>query len=403
MARSALGRSSLFPALLAALLAFWPGAVHARSVAVHFFWAEGCPHCVREKAFLASLQAREPWIEIRSYEVVYDAANMELFQEAARVLGANAAGVPLTVVCDRAVTGWLGEEATGAQIEALAGRARSSGCTDVVAKLAAREAPSAVIPPGPGAPGAPSVLTLPFFGEIRAGELSLPLLTVAFAAVDGFNPCAMWVLLLLVGVLLGMDDRARMWILGGVFLLSSGVMYYAVLAAWMNVLLAAGHVRWLRTAIGLLALAGGTYSLREALAAPPEACPAAGARGRARTMDRLRKAAREPRLWLAAAGMALLAVTVNFVELVCSAGLPAVYTQVLALSGLPAWKHHALLGLYVAVFMLDDVAVFVAAMATLRLTGLSGRYSRASRVLGAVILLVAGGLLIFRPEWLMFG
>jgi hypothetical protein len=95
-------------------------------------------------------------------------------------------------------------------------------------------------------------------------------------------------------------------------------------------------------------------------------------------------------------------VGVNFIELLCSAGIPAVYTQVLAMTSMPAWQHYAWLGLYVLVFLLDDVLVFVIAMATLEVTGVTARYAHHAQLVGGVVLLAVGGLLVFRPEWLAF-
>lgn len=408
--------SFFFLAILGLSLAFMGRVEPARAegkVVVHLFWGEGCPHCVKEKAFLASLTARSPWIEVRAYEVVFDQSNMELFQAVARELGETTSGVPFAVVCGKSVVGWFGEGSTGLAIETLAGQARAPGCRDLVGELARRQASGTLAQPtpspgasqaeGPGVLGAPGTLHLPLIGELRTWDLSLPLLTVVFAAVDGFNPCAMWVLVFLIGLLLGMEDRVRMWILGGVFLLASAGMYYAVLAAWMNVLFALGYVRWLRAAVGLLALAGGAFSLREYFITPAGVCRVTESAGRRRVLERLRTLSRERRLWLAVAGVAALAVVVNFIELVCSAGLPAVYTQILALNDLPGWQYHALLALYIAVFLLDDAAIFIAAMVTLKVAGLSGRYSRASHLLGGAVLLTVGVLLLFKPEWLMFG
>lgn len=97
-----------------------------------------------------------------------------------------------------------------------------------------------------------------------------------------------------------------------------------------------------------------------------------------------------------------LAVAVNLIELLCSAGIPAAYTQVLALSGLSAAAYYGYLMLYISVFLLDDAIVFVAAMLTLQATGLAATYSRYSHLIGGVVLVGVGPLLIFRPEWLAF-
>jgi hypothetical protein len=158
-----------------------------------------------------------------------------------------------------------------------------------------------------------------------------------------------------------------------------------------------------RAAVGLVALGGGFYYLREYWRNPDAVCKVTAPEGRRRVLERLRGLAAERRFWVALAGILALAFAVNLVELLCSAGIPAVYTQVLALSELPAWQYYAYLALYLFVFMLDDLFVFVVAMKTLQVAGLTTRYVRFSHLAGGVVLLAIGALLLLRPELLMFG
>jgi hypothetical protein len=249
----------------------------------------------------------------------------------------------------------------------------------------------------------PPTVSVPFIGEIRTADLSLPVLTIALGALDGFNPCAMWVLVFLIGLLVGMQDRFRMWTLGAAFVAGSALVYFLFMAAWLNFLLFIGAVVWVRAAVGLVALGGGFYYLREYFQNPDAACKVTAPQARRRVFDSLRKLASERRFWLALAGVLALAFAVNLVELLCSAGIPAVYTQVLALSELPVWQYYAYLALYILVFMLDDLFVFVVAMKTLQIAGATTRYVRFSHLAGGVVLLVIGALLLLRPELLMFG
>ena len=105
----------------------------------------------------------------------------------------------------------------------------------------------------------------------------------------------------------------------------------------------------------------------------------------------------------ALAGIIALAVAVNLVELLCSAGLPVVFTQILALNNLPTWQYYAYLILYIFIFILDDLIVFILAMLTLKMTGLGNKYARYSHLIGGAVMVIVGLLLIFKPEWLMFG
>ena len=106
---------------------------------------------------------------------------------------------------------------------------------------------------------------------------------------------------------------------------------------------------------------------------------------------------------MALVGIIVLAVVVNLVELVCSAGLPAVYTQVLTMTALPTWQYYLYLVFYVSVFMIDDVVVFVGAMVTLRANGMQGKYSRYSHFVGGILMIAIGLLMILAPEILAFG
>jgi hypothetical protein len=113
--------------------------------------------------------------------------------------------------------------------------------------------------------------------------------------------------------------------------------------------------------------------------------------------------AQRPGLLASMLGIAALAVAVNLVDLLCSAGVPAIYTEVLTQSRLPLWQYYAYLALYILVFMADDLLVFVTAMTTLTLTGLGQGYVRISSLIGGVVLTAVGALLLLRPEWLSFG
>jgi hypothetical protein len=117
--------------------------------------------------------------------------------------------------------------------------------------------------------------------------------------------------------------------------------------------------------------------------------------------DALRALALEKRFALALVGIVLVAVAVNLVELICSAGIPAVYAQILALSELPRWQYYAYLGLYVLVFMLDDALVLVLTLGAITLAGVGPGVTRWSNRLGGAVLLLLGILLLFRPDMLV--
>ena len=378
-------------------------------VELHLFWRVGCQHCENEKAFLAGLQAREPRLRVRSYEVLQDGSGRELFRRVGERLGVQVGSVPLAVVGDTVFIGFLDESATGRRIEARVAECLASPCPDSVKPLALAvagfeaQAPAAERRAATTGPALPEAVRLPLLGEVRTANLSLPVLTLLLAAVDGFNPCAMWVLVFLLGLLVALKDRGRMWLLGGAFVVASALVYFLFLAAWLNVFLFIGTVAWIRWVIAAVAVIGGLLYLREFVTNPEAVCKVTGADERRRVFDRLRELTNREQLWLALGGIVALAFAVNVVELICSAGIPAVYTQILVQSALPAWQYYGYLALYILVFMLDDLVVLFATLGALEVTGLTSRYTRWSNLLGGAVLVALGLILVFRPGWLSFG
>jgi thiol-disulfide isomerase/thioredoxin len=391
------------------LFALAAGAQPPARIDLYLFWAIGCPHCEREIEFLKRLEAEEPRLRAHYLEVSREAANQRAFIAVAKRFAPDDPAVPLTVVGDAAMVGYATDDTSGAALRQRIAYCLAYQCPDTVGPLILASSGGSADAgiPSRSDTGAPRmiapVISVPFLGEVRTADFSLPALTIVLAAIDGFNPCAMWVLVFLIGLLLGMEDRFRMWVLGTAFIAGSALVYFLFMAAWLNFLLFIGAVIWVRAAVGLVALGGGFYYLREYFQNPDAACKVTAPEARRRVFESLRKLATESRFLLALAGIVALAFAVNLVELICSAGIPAVYTQVLALSNLPAWQYYAYLSLYILVFMLDDLFVFVVAMKTLQITGATTTYVRYSHLAGGVVLLAVGALLLLRPEWLMFG
>jgi glutaredoxin len=390
----------------------WADAPRAAGagVVVHVFHTATCPHCARALRFLEALATTDRRIVLDRIELADSQDNARAFEVASRRLGIEPPAVPLILVGEEVVLGYDDDATTGRVLEHAITACLTRSCPDrggAIIQAAWAGHPDSTetreTNTGVGRPRLPETIWLPLVGDISPRALSLPTLTVVLGAIDGFNPCAMWVLVFLIGLLVGMRDPVRMWTYGSVFLIASATVYLAFMTAWLNLFLVIGSLGWIRTAIGLVALAAAAAYLWQFLTNPEAACTVTSPGDRQRTMDRLRAVVAERSFPAAIAGLVAIAVAVNLVELVCSAGVPAVYTEVLAQSRLSTASYYAHLLLYISVFLLDDVIVFVTAMVTLRATGLAASYARYSHLLGALVLAALGLLLLLRPEWLALG
>lgn len=399
--------------LFAGILSLLPtNAYAAGDLNIYLFWGNGCPHCAVEKTYLAEILPEYPNVKLNTYEIYNNQQNVKFMQKAADELNVNASGVPFLIIGDKEYVGF-DEGTIGKDIKERLQYCTENSCPDSIAGIihsSTKDTPQTE-PAVESSKNetdtakAEKIINLPFLGEINALDFSLPLLAVIIGVLDGFNPCAMWTLMFLISLLLGMKSRRRMWALGVTFIVASATVYFLFMAAWLQLILFLGFVVWVRTLIGLIAVGGGSYSLFDYFKNRDKGagCKVTGGEKRQLVFAKMKDIAHQNSLWLALGGIILLAFAVNLVELVCSAGFPAIFTQVLSLSNLPTWQYYAYIVLYIFFFMLDDIIIFTIAMFTLKATGMSTKYSQLSKVIGGALMLIIGLLLIFKPELLMFG
>lgn len=376
------------------------GLAEERDITMFFFYGDGCPHCAEEEVFIEKLEKEYKNFEVVSFEVWKNRKNSKLLAEVSRKLDIKVSGVPVTIIGSQYIIGFNSENTTGEQIKNIIDQYLISGYVDIITPLIeGKEDPIDNIVNT----NISNSINIPFLGELEMNKLSLPVLTILIAGLDGFNPCAMWILLFLISLLLGMKNRKRMFILGFAFIFASGFVYFLFLSAWLNLFLFLSFVYWLKILIAAIAIFSGVYHLREYWKNRNGTCHIIEKEKRERVFGRLKKIVQKKNFFIAIVGIVLLAAAVNLVELFCSAGLPAIYTQVLALSDLNPVQHYSYLLLYVIVFMLDDLLIFIIAMTTLRMKALSSKYTRWSNLVGGILMIIIGLLLIFKPSFLMFG
>jgi hypothetical protein len=344
---------------------------------VHFFYVTGCSSCDAQKPFNAQLAARHPSISIIQHDALDESALLRKMLDNRGI--DRTPPIPVTIFENQVFTGWESEETTGAAIESALQQCLAGEC------------------PPPTGEEPRSGIDLPIFGRIVFAEHSLAALAVILGLVDGFNPCAMWVLVYLISLVATLKDRKRIWLIVGSFVLASGVLYFLLMTAWLNLFLFMGFLRPVTIVIGLVALGGGIWQIREFIKARGEVvCEVTSEESRAKTMARVEKIVSSPMTLATILGIIALAFAVNSIEFVCSAAIPMVFTQVLALSDLSTLQYYGYILLYVCVFMLDDLIIFGSA-AIFMTSNLGVRYAKYFRPVGAAILIILGALLLFAP------
>lgn len=397
---------TLFFIAFAFFLSFSPASA-AEKINAYLFYGEGCPHCAKEKELFNNIIDKYP-LEVKEFEIYHHPENAYLLEKVAGELNANAGGVPFLVIGDKYFIGYA-EGATSEEILKKLEECTKNSCPDRIGSIIALEKSSENQKPAEKkaepkeTQSKEKIIKIPFWGEVDIYKFSLPVLTIVIGMLDGFNPCAMWILLFLISLLLRIEDKKRRWILGSAFIVTSSAVYFIFMAAWLNLILFLGFIVWIRLLIGLVAIFGGGYNLKEFIFDKKSGCKVTKEEKRKKIFQKLKAIIEQKSFWLALGGIIILAFLVNLVELLCSAGLPAIYTQVLALNNLATWQYYLYILVYIFFFMLDDLFVFFIAMATLEMTGVTTKYTRYSKLIGGIIMLIIGLLFLFKPEWLMFG
>jgi hypothetical protein len=373
---------------LFALLLFGaaPRAQPTRTPDLDVFVSRGCPHCAAAEPFIARLRQERPDLVIRVREVGDSAVRRELVASA-RLRGITALGVPAFLVGGQLIIGYDESGRTESEVRSLLPPARP----DVVAP--------GVPPPLTTGPET-DVVELPLLGPLRASRIGLPLFSLVVGFVDGVNPCAMWALLYILTLLATLNDRRRMFLIGGTFVAVGGLLYFAFIAAWLELFLLIGLSRSLQVALGTAAVLAATVHVKDAVAwghGPSLSIPS---RAKPVLFRQARRILNAENLAGALIAVAVLSALVNVVELLCTAGLPAVYTQVLASHDLSRLAYYGNLSLYIGAYVLDDAVVLGAAIVTLSHHRLQERAGRWLKLLSGVVLLILGLVLLIRPDWL---
>lgn len=358
------------------------GPVFAQDkVEIDFFYSATCVHCAAEEEFLAGLKQKYPEIQINSYEVISSAENQKIlyeFYERYKVPRRARGPLPVTFTPAKYFIGY--DEGTGQQIEACL-----QSCLD-------------------GGNVSENKVKIPILGEVDISRVSLMGVTFVLGILDGFNPCAMWVLVILISILLSLKSRKKIAWIGGTFIFAEGLLYFLFMAAWLNAFAVIKFVTITRLAIGVFAIVFGIMRIKDFIQWKPGVCKVTeGTDSRNKIVAKMQKILDSKTLPAAVAGIFVLALGVNVIEFFCSAGFPVLYTRILTLQGIDHLQYYLYLFLYNILYMLDDLIVFGAALFTFNHFNFSDKYNRYSTLFAGALIIILGFLLVLKPELLMFG
>ena len=350
--------------------------IEDNNINIYLFYGKECPHCEKEREWLDTINDDyKEYVNIYKYEVWHNKTNLEMMQKVGEVFNTNPKGVPFTIIGDKYYSGFS---------DTISSKMENKIKNYAEIKHNKNE------------------MKIPVLGYVNVKKVSLPIVAVILGFIDGFNPCAMWILLFLISMLFRMKDRKKSLILGFSFLLVSGIVYFISMLG-INLILGLTTITYLKIAIALFILIAGILNFKKYLKIRKEeaGCNIVDDKKRKKLITKMKKIMNSKSFLIALLGIIILAASVNLIELACSLGFPVIFTELLNINNIKGVTKIVYLLIYIIFYMLDDMLVFTISMVTLEATGVTNKYNKLCTLISSIIMIIMGLLLLFKPSWLM--
>lgn len=353
--------------------------IEENKINIYLFYSYTCPHCHDEIEYFKELEKKyENKINIYKYEVLKNKDNAVLMKTTKNLFDVSSTGVPFTVIGKEYILGF--SETTKDQIEYILDNYLKEE-NNIKNETQER--------------------TIPILGKIDVKKTSLTLVGIILGFIDGFNPCAMWILLLLINMTLSINDRKKMITIGLTFIITSGIIYFLSMLG-ISVILDLTMVTLVRDLIALVAIILGIYNLYIYIKTRKDTgCHVVDKEKRKGIIKKINDILSKKSLLLMILGTIVLASSVNLVELACSLGFPTIYLELLSINNIHGLAKILYLIIYILFYLIDDLIIFLIAVFTLKSKGISTRYNKLVNLIGGILMILMGLLLIFKPNWIM--
>ena len=357
---------------------------------LYFFWSKKCPHCLKAGPDIIDLDKQYPWLKLHSLELSEHPENIQTYVNMARVFGNEASSVPTFMFCGNSLSGYENKESTGRLLrfylrECYQFAKENGSDNSLTFMLNLNESPS---------------VDVPLLGNISSDNYSLPMLTVFIAGMDAFNPCAFFVLLFLLSMMMHSRSRSRMALIGGIFVFFSGVIYFLFMTAWLNLFIYLGELRFITLIAGCIAVLMALINIKDYFWFKKGFSLSISEQEKPKLIDRIRNLLRLDSITTVVFATIILAIVANSYELLCTAGFPMVYTRILTLRSLSIDSYYLYLLLYNLIYILPLLIIVVFFTIKLGSRKLSEKEGMVLKLLSGVMMLMLGVLIIVSPQLL---
>ncbi len=239
---------------------------------------------------------------------------------------------------------------------------------------------------------------VPLIGQINLSGQSLLVSTLIISFVDGFNPCSLWVLSILLSIVLQTRSRKKVLIVGSAFLITTTFLYGLFIVGVFSVLRIISFIGWIQVVVALIALGFALVNIKDYFWYKEGISFTISDDKKPGIYQRMRGIIRNSdSYWQLIGATVVFAGGIALIELTCIAGFPVIWSNLLASQNVDMLTFVLLLLVYMLVYLLDEMGIFLAAVFTLRASKLEEKHGRVLKLIGGVLMLTLAVVMLVDP------
>ena len=392
------------------------GNSQSKKVKIEYFGRKDCKNCANLEKFLKELSTKRDDFEYVEHKIDESNEEKAFFDETTSKLKL-VKGTPIIYIDGHIIQGFNTADTTGKEIENLINSGKTkdkiltlkeyveSGQTGNVSSNGAVCTGDTVCEVPGLTKGAENqvLVNIPIINKtVDLTNYSLLTMSIILGTIDGFNPCAMWVLVLFLTALIAVGNKVKMFRVAGLFILAEAVMYFFILNAWIYAWDFVGLDKWVTPLVGIVGIIGGIFFIRNYLKKGDTLeCEVTDFEQRAKISKKIKDIANKPFTLLTALAIIGLALSVNVIEFACSVGIPQTYTKILQINEVPFWTRQFYTFIYIIGYMIDDIIVFGFALMSVNKLQLTTKYSKWVNLFGGILMIILGLIMLIKPSLLI--
>ena len=397
-------------------ISYSDGNSQSKKVKIEYFGRKDCKNCANLEKFLKELSTKRDDFEYVEHKIDESKEEKVFFDETTSKLKL-VKGTPIIYIDGHIIQGFNTADTTGKEIENLINSRKTkdkiltlkeyveSGQTGNVSSNGAVCTGDTVCEVPGLTKGAENqvLVNIPIINKtVDLTNYSLLTMSIILGTIDGFNPCAMWVLVLFLTALIAVGNKVKMFRVAGLFILAEAVMYFFILNAWIYAWDFVGLDKWVTPLVGIVGIIGGIFFIRNYLKKGDTLeCEVTDFEQRAKISKKIKDIANKPFTLLTALAIIGLALSVNVIEFACSVGIPQTYTKILQINEVPFWTRQFYTFIYIIGYMIDDIIVFGFALMSVNKLQLTTKYSKWVNLFGGILMIILGLIMLIKPSLLI--